>query len=230
MKKIFIILLGLGLFCNKVLAQNPIDLQEQRALTQMSIELSNREDAAAEEVKGSRFFLKNFERGWVLKSLDTINEVNINYDLYRNQLLWKNGEGKTFIINSPAIKAFGFKKDTVYHVFVNKLLYKLNEDGFVEVIYQGTNCAILIDHQVRMNIKSPQAYGETIETKEYNPVEDVYFKINESIQLIGNKRDLNDLLKKININLEYKFKTRDFKNNLKLKNLGELIDSKVSNR
>lgn len=147
-------------------------------------------DALYEGVKGTPYFIEDFETGDIYFLDGTeIAQINIRYNIYKDELEFRNStSGMIFVIDRKRIKAFVLNEsgDSAYFEYFNLKPDKPGEKSLVQVLNKGET-RLLLKHKkqfIQADYKgaysSGEKYDEFQDDKDYYLVKDD----NETVQRI----------------------------------------------
>jgi len=159
-------------------------------------------------VKGDQFlFSKDFLPGTVSMNGKTYTNLNLNYDIYNDEILTPNVHGEIIQLNKEMVDSFTLVLDAKTYRFFNIQKDSLNTiKGFVKVLYYGKSSLYVKYKKEIQPLAVEDKYDLFFRTYR------VYFVKGSDVKLISNKRELLKVL------YDYKTQIKDFmkKNSLKI--------------
>ncbi|RSK38736.1 hypothetical protein [Mangrovimonas spongiae] len=167
-----------------------------------------------------RFFkYYHFEIGDLIFDNQPFYNINLKYDLYKDLLVVKLNNNKSFFdlqLDSKKVSFFRLKNHSFYNFIENTSLKSIGVEGYIELIYKGDTISYYIKHLKKKKDKIKN-----------NRVEHLFIK--DSIHLVEVSNKFYEIksqkdLKKLNLINENVFnKTYEGLKNLSVINYGDFI-------
>jgi hypothetical protein len=213
-KKIYFILFlifslaGLDLYNNPVLGQPILVKADQEVpLKENQILYIGKEwHNLFTMVKGHQFMLyPGFMPGNVTINGNTFDNLNINYDIYNDEIITKTNNGVILQLNKEMVDSFSLYDQFKTYRFLNLRNDTLEGTGYVNVLYNHKSVLFIKYKKEIQQLAVDDKYDLFFRTSR------VYLLSNGILNRITNKKDL------INIFPAYKIQIKDFMKKNKLK-------------